>query len=315
VEPNTKARRRPLSDRPKPARAGAIVQTELPTDRPPERIRLQRLLDTKEVEFWSVSGSQRHWAVAHDTYTACLVFGKHGDGLGRWQSRGTTRIVTGGCVQLMEPGESHRTVEVRDLATFFVAFWQPAYLARAAEELGVTGNLHFRLAQIESGAVSPSFARLAESVNAGDDRLTVEEHLASMIRDLLSHAAEGGVAQRTPSSRHFGVRRAIELMHACFRDTLSLDALATEAKVSKFHFAHCFREATGFAPHQQQKLLRIREARRLLMQGASVEEAAERAGFADGPHLTRAFRASFGIAPGALGRTWRPLGSSLGPSE
>ena len=57
-------------------------------------------------------------------------------------------------------------------------------------------------------------------------------------------------------------------------------------------------------------VLRVHEARRLLEQGCSVEEAGESAGFADAPHLTRAFREWIGVSPGAWGRARRPRWSA-----
>ncbi|HEX9622050.1 MAG TPA: helix-turn-helix transcriptional regulator, partial [Polyangiaceae bacterium] len=80
------------------------------------------------------------------------------------------------------------------------------------------------------------------------------------------------------------------------------DDLAREARLSKFHLARCFREFTGLAPHQYQKLQRAQAARRFLERGASVQAAAEQAGFADGPHLTRTFREWLGVSPGAWAR-------------
>jgi AraC-like DNA-binding protein len=44
--------------------------------------------------------------------------------------------------------------------------------------------------------------------------------------------------------------------------------------LSKFHLARCFRECTGLAPHQYQKLLRLQAARRLLETGQTVRSAA-----------------------------------------
>jgi AraC-like DNA-binding protein len=101
------------------------------------------------------------------------------------------------------------------------------------------------------------------------------------------------------------VRRAVDLLNDSFAETVSLDILAREARLSKYYFARRFNETTGFAPHQYQKLLRLQAARRYLENGDSVEEAADRSGFADGPHLARTFREHLGVSPGAWARAFR----------
>jgi AraC-like DNA-binding protein len=54
---------------------------------------------------------------------------------------------------------------------------------------------------------------------------------------------------------------------------------------------------------------RLQRARRLLLQGVSLAEAAFACGFADQSHLTRQFRRAYGVTPGR----WRALqkGSQL----
>jgi AraC-like DNA-binding protein len=56
------------------------------------------------------------------------------------------------------------------------------------------------------------------------------------------------------------------------------------------------------APSDFQRQLRLRAARRLLVAGHPVAYAATLAGFADQAHLTRWFRRSYGITPGAYQR-------------
>ena len=53
------------------------------------------------------------------------------------------------------------------------------------------------------------------------------------------------------------------------------------------------------APSDYQRQLRVRAARRLLIQGVTPARAAAEAGFADQAHLTRWFHRYYGITPGA----------------
>jgi len=275
---------------------------DLDTDRPREAVRLQKPCRLPGVEFWSVARSERHWRMLHDTFTACFVHGPSGAVRGRWRSRGQERIVSAGCLQLMEPGESHQTTAVVGPASFFVVWWAPSLLESAAAELGVSGPLRFKSAQLARDDVGEGFRALCESVNHGSDALAVEHWFSEATSKVIETAAEGAPAKRPAGKRHPGVRRAMEYLTDCFREAVTLDDLAREARLSKFHLARCFREFTGLAPHQYQKLQRAQAARRFLERGASVQAAAEQAGFADGPHLTRTFREWLGVSPGAWAR-------------
>jgi AraC-like DNA-binding protein len=63
-----------------------------------------------------------------------------------------------------------------------------------------------------------------------------------------------------------------------------------------------FRAEVGLTPHAYVVDVRVRRAQALLKEGASPADAAARVGFADQAHLTRAFKARVGVAPGAYRR-------------
>ena len=131
-----------------------------------EVVRIQQLPALPGVDFWSVQNSERLWAMIHETFTVCFVLGPNGAPRGRWRSRGKERIVSAGCVQLMEPGEAHRTTAVFEPASFFVTWWKPEVLQAAALELGLSSTIHWKAAQLESGPVSQSLSVLAARIGA-----------------------------------------------------------------------------------------------------------------------------------------------------
>ena len=96
-----------------------LLTTELETDQPRQIVRLQRPLWLEGVTFWTVADSVRHWAMHHDTFTASLFTGPGPSARATWHSRGETRVVAPGGVQLMTPGETHRTTAVSEPASFF----------------------------------------------------------------------------------------------------------------------------------------------------------------------------------------------------
>ena len=84
---------------------------------------------------------------------------------------------------------------------------------------------------------------------------------------------------------------------------VSLDALATRAGWSRFHFHRTFRRVVGETPKQYMLRLRLeRAAARLAAGPAPILRIAAAVGFASHEVFTRAFRRQFGISPSAYRR-------------
>lgn len=82
-----------------------------------------------------------------------------------------------------------------------------------------------------------------------------------------------------------------------FTDSLSLEILAEEAKLSKYQLIRRFREETGSTPWKYLTLRRIEKAKILLEEGMPPGQAAAEAGFYDQSHLSKAFSKETGMSP------------------
>lgn len=81
-------------------------------------------------------------------------------------------------------------------------------------------------------------------------------------------------------------------------ESLSLDELAREAGMSRYHFVRAFSRAVGMTPHAWQLDRRIERARAWLERGMSLADAALQLGFADQSHFQRAFKQRVAATPG-----------------
>ncbi len=78
---------------------------------------------------------------------------------------------------------------------------------------------------------------------------------------------------------------------------IRLADLANAVHRSPSRLAHRFRQTTGISMRRYVLWCRLRVALDAALRGSNLTEAAHVAGFADSAHLSRTFRAMFGVAP------------------
>lgn len=78
---------------------------------------------------------------------------------------------------------------------------------------------------------------------------------------------------------------------------LSLDTLAKEFYISKYHLSRQFKENVGFTLHQYVLKKRLMSTRTLLQEGHTVNGAFIRSGFNDYSNFSRSFKEEFGCSP------------------
>ena len=81
---------------------------------------------------------------------------------------------------------------------------------------------------------------------------------------------------------------------------LTVDILAENVYLSKYHFMHLFKAQTGSTVHAYVRQRRLLYAAQLIRTGVSVNKAAEDSGFEEYSTFFRAFRECFGVSPGQL---------------
>lgn len=83
-------------------------------------------------------------------------------------------------------------------------------------------------------------------------------------------------------------------------EELTLDTLAERFYVSKYHLSHTFTKEVGVSLHRYITLRRLLMARQLLSTGMSAGQVSTACGFSDYTSFYRAFKAEYGISPGAM---------------
>ncbi len=141
------------------------------------------------------------------------------------------------------------------------------------------------------------------------DALT-EALAVALLRAEPQPTGEGG--ERAPSDLR--IRRAVAFIEASYGTPLSLEAIATVAGMSRFHFGRLFATQTGKSPYRYLVDVRLSHAATLLKDAhVSVTEAALTVGFNDLGRFARAFRARFGVSPSEALAASRPR--TIAPRE
>ncbi|MBY3246455.1 AraC family transcriptional regulator [Rhizobium laguerreae] len=125
----------------------------------------------------------------------------------------------------------------------------------------------------------------------------------SIVREIcfwLLNSPHGGELYRLalPESNIERVVKAISMLHTNFAQTLHVEHLAEVARMSPSSFHQHFKALTSMTPLQFQKQLRLLEARRLMVvEAASVAEAAYQVGYESASQFSREYCRMFGAAP------------------
>lgn len=110
------------------------------------------------------------------------------------------------------------------------------------------------------------------------------------------HRFRGGLAGGT-------LRRVRAYIDRHIGEHISLDELARQAGVSRFHFARQFRLSTGESAMEYLRRIRIERSKSILQtRDSTIAEVASRLGFSDQSHFTRIFGRLVGVSPGSFAR-------------
>lgn len=150
------------------------------------------------------------------------------------------------------------------------------------------------------------YAILTSHKETGYNKLRFEEQMSSLLSYHLQqhhHIAEmvnklPPVRKTTRVELYKRLSRAMDVLRSGFCGEVSLDELAAEACLSKYHFLRLFRTVYGLSPYQYIQHLRIEKAR-VLLAGSRIPitDLAGILGFDNSQSFSRLFFQRMGIYP------------------
>ena len=225
---------------------------------------------------------------------------------GRWQ-RGT---YDPGAICIHKPTESVRyrfpipEQQYRDFSTAML-YVPHTQMAAAAEQVRRAGQRSIGPAPAASVARDPAIAHVTSALlRAMSDRvenLYAETAVAWLAVHLVTRYWSFSNADERRSGGVIAdarLARVVEFMSANYNKRLTLDQLATEAGVSRYHFSRLFRKKYGQSPQHFLTTLRLDAARRLLVTSdLPVAQVGDLCGYPAASHFAALFLAKFGQTP------------------
>jgi AraC family transcriptional regulator len=185
-----------------------------------------------------------------------------------------------------------------------LVFVELPVLQRALEEVFGGDATHARLrdaSAFNDEGLNSLLGLLREELMRGQASPLFVEAIAQAIAVYL--ARNYGVTDEewrsdSPSLPGYKLRQITDWMAEHVAEDFSLDRLAAQAGLSKFHFQRLFKSAMGVAPSRYYINLRMNLARRLLRETKkSVVDVALEVGYANPSHFAQLFRRETGLSP------------------
>lgn len=195
----------------------------------------------------------------------------------------------------VNPGEVHDGMPIGDHGRAWrMLYFKPRLIADVIEDVteGATVEFEFHQPVMSGSLPARRFQHLYRALTREAETLAGEEALLTLIAALRPRPR----LLPAPSP-------LIDRLRAMIDDdparALTLADLSGESGLSRFQIVRSFAQSCGLTPHAYILQRRINIARRLIGRKTSLAEAALAAGFSDQSHMTRLFRRTFGVSPGA----------------
>ncbi len=175
----------------------------------------------------------------------------------------------------------------------------PTYFAEVSASWAGTGRFRFVSPVLPATARGLTLLARARSIASDPEGLELDEAVSGIVETVV-----GQMSGEQPNRQHLSARDARRISDAIhyledrFAERLSLDDLASEAAMSKYHFLRSFRSVVGRSPHQYLLDLRFQHvAHRLINSTERITQIALTCGFGDLSTFVSYFKRQFGQSP------------------
>lgn len=215
-----------------------------------------------------------------------------------------------GDVMLIPPGIPHRPIiHSTELPYRRFVFWISQAYCSHLEELSpdyiylmnyvqARKKYIFHNDRITFNALQSQIMRLIEEMQAA--RFGRDAQISLYVNELVLHLNRLIHDRNTPTRKNQEIslyQNLLTYIEDHLEGDLSLELLAKEFYVSKYHIAHVFKENLGMSIHQYITKKRLGLCREAIHSGMTITQVYQTFGFGDYSSFYRAFKKEYGISP------------------
>lgn len=141
--------------------------------------------------------------------------------------------------------------------------------------------------------------RIYETICAcRNDQLPYETHLSEQLYGLLTACLSGRSDPDAALRENEPIYAAIRYIRTNYPENLTLEDMAQQASMSKYHFSRLFKETCGYSPHEFLILTRLNRAKHLLTTtDLPVSRIAREVGYQNATTFSSIFASRVGLSP------------------
>jgi AraC-like DNA-binding protein len=228
------------------------------------------------------------------------------------ESRGVAAEAPPAALFLLNPDEPQSAWMGRSRRWEYRASYMTGSALRdAAQDLGMERLPPFARNKLTDPILANDFLAWHRASACAHDPLQRHEQLIGLLgRVMALQRGKDELRSRCSPADRAAFGKVTALMREQYAANLSLEELAAPIRASKYRLIRLFTRAVGLTPHRYLAQLRLGAARRHLLEGDSIAEAAARAGFFDQNALPRHFKLSYGITPAQFSSAVRRQGGA-----
>jgi len=132
------------------------------------------------------------------------------------------------------------------------------------------------------------------------DKMKIETCLINALSYLIKNYTHSRKKYEPLFNDKIIVKNSIEYIKDSIETNLSLEELALNSKLSKYHFLRVFKKQMGLTPHQYILTQRVQKGKELVLKGARLSDIATTVGFSDQSHFIKSFKKIYGYKPSQL---------------
>lgn len=209
--------------------------------------------------------------------------------------KGSSQKINNFHVSLINPDEAHSNAsEYKKEYEAYSIYLNPSFISKLLKE---SKDIYFNKSILEDKALSKKLLWLIEQDEQKHiSKLDFECQLVQLLNKIFIENTSVKITDKLTKHDTL-INRAKEYINDNYQLNLSLDDIADELDISKYHFLRLFKEKTFLSPHTYLMLRRLEKAKDFLKKGDSIAHIAHGRGFNDQSHLHKRFKSITGVTP------------------